>query len=74
MKTFSFAAAGLFAATASATVLGPGSAPRCFVTADGQTRVEFTSKYHPSFKCQHSGNSCSCTAHPVNFHSTCVRL
>ena len=44
MKTFScLAAAGLFA-TASATVLGPGSAPRCFVTADGETRVEFTDK------------------------------
>ena len=68
MRSFAITALVCTVTAAPATVFEPGDASRCFVTAAGQTRVEFTGDIHPSFKCAHNADNtaCSCVSnHPT---------
>ena len=46
MRTFAIAALVGTTLAAPATVFTPGQAPKCFVSANGATIVEYTSKLH----------------------------
>ena len=49
-----------------------GDAPLCHVDKQGRTVVHYDSRAHPSFKCSHSGNKCTCTAqHPTHHKGGC---
>ena len=68
MRSFTVAALVGTAAAAPATIFQAGDPPACFVTDSGETRVEFTSDIHPSFKCTHNADNtaCSCVSnHPT---------
>jgi len=51
-------------------------APKCFVTANGETRVEYTDAKVPSFKCSHTATKCTCTAggHPTHHKGGCQQM
>ena len=46
MRTFAIAALVGTVAAAPATIFRPGQAPKCFVSANGATIVEYTHKLH----------------------------
>ena len=51
-------------------------APTCFVLPNGETRVVFTRKMSPSFKCTHTANKCTCTlnGHPTHHEGGCKQM
>jgi hypothetical protein len=72
MRTFAISALMGTTLAAPATIFSDGQPPKCFVLANGETRVEYSNDKHPSFKCAHSGLSCSCTLkHPTHHTGLC---
>ena len=52
-----------------------GQPPICEVSADGRTHVFFKHSQHTSFKCTHSGATCSCTLkHPTHNKGGCREI
>ena len=75
MRSFAIAALVGTVASAPATIFKQGDAPKCFLTASGETVVEYVSSMHPSFKCTPSGAACTCTAkHPTHHTGGCRQL
>ena len=76
MRSFAIAALVSTVAAAPATVFLAGDAPKCYVLANGETKVEYTgSDIHPSFKCTHTGNVCKCAnPHPTHHTGGCMQL
>ena len=72
MRSFTLAALVGTVTAAPATVFLAGDVPKCYVLANGETKVEYTnSDIHPSFKCTHTGNACKCTnPHPTHHVSS----
>jgi hypothetical protein len=51
-----------------------GDAPTCSVVG-GHTVVNYSPAFHASFKCSHSGTSCSCdAAHPTSANGGCKEI
>ena len=75
MRSFTIAALVGTVASAPATIFKQGDAPKCFLTASGETVVEYVSSMHPSFKCTPTGATCTCTAkHPTHHTGSCQQL
>ena len=47
MRSFAIAALVGTVAAAPATVFQSGDAPKCYVLANGETAVQYTSDFHP---------------------------
>lgn len=73
MRSFTIAALVGTITAAPATIFQPGQPPKCYVLPSGETMVEYSnSALHPSFKCSHTGNVCSCTnTHPTHHTGSC---
>jgi hypothetical protein len=57
------------------TVFSAGQAPKCYLMANGETRVEYASALHPSFTCAHKGLACKCSlAHPTHALGQCRQI
>ena len=71
MRLFALASLAGLAAAAPATVFQQGDAPTC-TRSNGRTIVHFTDNMHPSFKCTHTGSTCSCVSnHPTHHKGGC---
>ena len=52
-----------------------GESAICEVDANGNTHVYYSSAQHPSFKCTHTGASCTCTQkHPTHHSGGCQQF
>ena len=83
MRTFALSAlVGFTTATTTVvpvvrpeTVFSAGRAPKCYLMANGETRVEYASALHPSFTCAHKGLACKCSlAHPTHALGQCRQI
>jgi hypothetical protein len=63
-------------ATGACNTAACPKAPKCFVTASGETTVEYTNSMTPSFKCAHTATKCKCTAsgHPTHHKGGCQQI
>ena len=63
------------ATAASKQVVVAGGAPTCEIDATGATHVYYSSAEHPSFKCIHTGSTCTCVAnHPTHHAGGCMQM
>jgi len=68
MRSFAIAALLGSASAMSPTdpsIIRAGDQPLCHVSAAGHTVVRYTNAFQKNFKCVHSGQTCSCIAHPT---------
>ena len=74
MRSIAIAAlVGTVAAT-PATIFADGAPPHCEIDSSGRTVIHYTVAKHASFKCSHSGNTCSCVLHPTHHDGGCMQF
>ena len=83
MRAFALSAPALVGFTTAAstfrsspeTVFSAGQAPKCYLMANGETSVQYSSTLHPSFTCAHKGLVCKCTlTHPTHALGQCRQI
>jgi hypothetical protein len=62
------------ASAVSKQVVVANSAPTCEVDATGTTHVYYKLAIHPSFKCTHTGSTCTCAQHPTHHAGGCMQM